>query len=400
MAVAIVSSSANARDLDRGFAGRRSVGDLGALPLRPLGMVDSSRRGQFGASAGAVLDVVHPAHPLAAGAGGSVAVTDRRALLAWGIPGREAEVVATLDGEKAAIFAYEKGAGLSGLDAPERRVGLFLPDASASGLRDRGWAFFDAAVRWAAHASPPEPLIEPPPTATPSTSPRLGGGTRGGDPPPQVLLVVRGSANAGDLDMQARLIALGFAVLIRPDTTVTAADTAGKVLAILSGDVVLPQAITPTFAGLPIPLIVQGSGSFDDMWLVGAADRGVAAGQTHIVIADPSIPFPPDSRERSPWPRPRVPSPRAARTRTGGSSPRWPPPSSRVPSPPRVPSSSPTSRGRRWWAASRRRAASAWASTTSRCDLRRLHGEHGPFFDLDQREPEHARDGRGGSGRR
>jgi glucose/arabinose dehydrogenase len=103
------------------------------------------------------LDIARPAHPLAAGLSGRVAVTTAPAPFAWGKPAASAVVVARLTGEpdRAAIFGYERGTAMVGLTAPGRRVGLFLGDATAGSLTPRGWALFDAAVRWASGAANP-----------------------------------------------------------------------------------------------------------------------------------------------------------------------------------------------------------------------------------------------------
>lgn len=98
------------------------------------------------------LDIARPAHPLAAGLSGRVTVTTEHASFAWGKPAASAVVVARLAGDpnRAAIFAYERGATMvGGLTAPGRRVGIFLGDATAGNLTPRGWALFDAAVQWA-----------------------------------------------------------------------------------------------------------------------------------------------------------------------------------------------------------------------------------------------------------
>jgi len=109
--------------------------------------------GSFGVKANQRrLDIAHPAHPLAAGLSGRVTVTTAPASFAWGKPAASAAVVARLTGDpdRAAIFGYEQGAAMvGGLTAPGRRVGIFLGDATANSLTPRGWALFDAAVRWA-----------------------------------------------------------------------------------------------------------------------------------------------------------------------------------------------------------------------------------------------------------
>ncbi|MEP6924950.1 MAG: hypothetical protein ABI954_10840, partial [Pyrinomonadaceae bacterium] len=57
---------------------------------------------------------------------------------------------AAVPGEnKMVIFGYEKDMLMLGLNAPARRVGLYLDDTNAASLNSNGAALFDAAVRWA-----------------------------------------------------------------------------------------------------------------------------------------------------------------------------------------------------------------------------------------------------------
>ncbi len=117
--------------------------DLGLTPAASgnAGVTGNQRR----------LDIVRPAHPLAAGLSGRVTVTTASTSFAWGKPAATAAVIARLTGNtgRAAIFGYERGAAMIGLAAPARRVGLFLGDATAGSLTTQGWQLFDAAVRWA-----------------------------------------------------------------------------------------------------------------------------------------------------------------------------------------------------------------------------------------------------------
>lgn len=98
------------------------------------------------------VNVVNPEHVLAAGLSGRVVLTTGPAQLSWGRAREDAIRIAVIDGspEKAAVFAYDRGASMPGLVAPARRVGLFLFDQTAPQLTPQGWALFDAAVRWAA----------------------------------------------------------------------------------------------------------------------------------------------------------------------------------------------------------------------------------------------------------
>lgn len=73
----------------------------------------------------------------------------------WGKPGLGAATIATLAGEpdKAVIFAYEKGAIMTGdFAAPSRRVALFMAEDTFDVLNDAGLKLFDAAFLWAAQS--------------------------------------------------------------------------------------------------------------------------------------------------------------------------------------------------------------------------------------------------------
>lgn len=98
--------------------------------------------------------VVNAPHPLAAGlkAGAQNVLDDEHYKMNWGRPGPGAFRIATLLGEpdKAAIFAYEKGATMNAeFLAPARRVSFFLWQDTFAGLRPEGLALFRAAVLWA-----------------------------------------------------------------------------------------------------------------------------------------------------------------------------------------------------------------------------------------------------------
>lgn len=98
--------------------------------------------------------VLNAPHPLAAGlaAGLQNVLTDEHYKMNWGRPCLSAITIATLRGEpdKAAIFAYEKGATMNGeFLAPARRLSFFLWQDTFEGLRPEGLALFRSAVVWA-----------------------------------------------------------------------------------------------------------------------------------------------------------------------------------------------------------------------------------------------------------
>ncbi len=98
--------------------------------------------------------LVNAPHPLAAGlsAGIQNVLSEENLKMNWGKPGLGAVTIATLRGEpeKAAIFAYERGATMNGEAlAPARRVSFFLWQDTFEKLRPEGLALFRAAVLWA-----------------------------------------------------------------------------------------------------------------------------------------------------------------------------------------------------------------------------------------------------------
>ena len=103
--------------------------------------------------------LVNAPHPLAAGlsAGIQNVLLDEHFKMNWGKPGLGAITIATLRGEpeKAAIFAYERGATMNWeFLAPARRVSFFLWQDTFEQMRPEGLGLFRAAVLWA--VTPPE----------------------------------------------------------------------------------------------------------------------------------------------------------------------------------------------------------------------------------------------------
>lgn len=98
--------------------------------------------------------IVNAPHPLAGGlaAGTQNVLDDEHVRMNWGKPAPGAITVALVRGEpdKAAIFAYEKGATMNWeFLAPARRISFFLYSDTFEHLRPEGLALFRAAVLWA-----------------------------------------------------------------------------------------------------------------------------------------------------------------------------------------------------------------------------------------------------------
>ncbi len=97
--------------------------------------------------------VLNAPHPLAAGLAPGLqnVLSDEHFKMNWGRPCLAAITIATLRGEpeKAAVFAYERGATMNGeFLAPARRLSFFLWQDTFEGLRPEGLALFRAAVLW------------------------------------------------------------------------------------------------------------------------------------------------------------------------------------------------------------------------------------------------------------
>ena len=101
--------------------------------------------------------LVNAPHPIAAGLPAGVTnVYGKQAAMSWGKPGLRAAIIATLYGqpEKAAIFAYERGATMDYESlAPARRVMFFLNNDTFGNLSAAGSSLFDAAVDWTANTA-------------------------------------------------------------------------------------------------------------------------------------------------------------------------------------------------------------------------------------------------------
>jgi hypothetical protein len=225
-----------------------------------LGMVGSGWQVDFGDEPGQTrLDIVYPAHPMAAGLSGTVTVASAPGKFLWGKPAATAVAIATIDDQpgKVAVFGYPTGVFMVSATAPGRRAGLFMGRDVPATLTADGWKLVDAAIRWAAQ--------------------------------PEVLFVVGSTAfNAADAAVEARLKALGFGVVARSGPAVTAADAAGMVGVVISesttsGDVGarLRDVTTPVLSLEPF--------LYDDMQMCGptaGTDYGDALSQTQLAIVD------------------------------------------------------------------------------------------------------------------
>jgi hypothetical protein len=92
-------------------------------------------------------------HPLAAGLKDQVTVYNSNGKMGYAIPGKEAVIIATAQGDdkKAVIFGYEKGAkNIKNEPIPARQVFFYLPAGQEMNQNDEGWKLLDASIQWAA----------------------------------------------------------------------------------------------------------------------------------------------------------------------------------------------------------------------------------------------------------
>ena len=102
------------------------------------------------------VSITTPGHPIAAGRTGTVTVASATSQFkAATALGPSAVIIASIVGNptQATIFAYDTGAAMIGLNAPARRVGLFMDDTTAATFTTDGWALFDTALNWARSAA-------------------------------------------------------------------------------------------------------------------------------------------------------------------------------------------------------------------------------------------------------
>ena len=120
--------------------------------LDDMGMTGLTSGTDFGTSSTAQtqLIITNANHPMAAGLSSTQTVVSTGTNFTWGKPNTNAARIATLTGDptRFVIFGYDSQAPMPGLEAPARRVALFLTDTTAFNLNAPGGALFDAAVKW------------------------------------------------------------------------------------------------------------------------------------------------------------------------------------------------------------------------------------------------------------
>jgi hypothetical protein len=221
------------------------------------------------------IEVVHGAHPAAAGLRDAVTV-GVRGPVRWGTPGRGAAIVALAGGgsRRAAHFVYEAGAALTtGAAAPARRVGTFLDHATSQQLTDAGWALFDASLVWATGAR-----------AVPAVAPvcALSG---------QALFVVADASAVGDGDaaVRRRLEDLGLRVTTRSDGQVRARDAGGMRLVVISSSVD-SNLLGAMFRDTAVPVVTWEHALYGDL-AMASEDGGSDDDQKRIDMMVSSHPL-------------------------------------------------------------------------------------------------------------
>lgn len=128
---------------------------VGVVVLEP-GLFDDMALVASGADAGWVgpvddVEIIDPAHSLAAGLDGVVPIYSGGGVVSWGLPLADAQVAAIWprDSTRATIFGYEPGDDLAGgLLAPARRV-AFQGATTGAATTPARVDLFEAAVLWA-----------------------------------------------------------------------------------------------------------------------------------------------------------------------------------------------------------------------------------------------------------
>jgi hypothetical protein len=97
------------------------------------------------------IKIVKPEHVLAAGFKDEVEVYKTEGTIGFGIPSKEAVIVATApnNDKQATIFYYDKGAkNIEGKPVPAKRVYFYLFWGFEKDHTDKGWKLFEAAVKF------------------------------------------------------------------------------------------------------------------------------------------------------------------------------------------------------------------------------------------------------------
>ncbi len=124
--------------------------------LDDLGMTGTTAGTDYGETVHTQIDILDTSHYLSAGLTGTVTVYSASNEVQWGDPNANAIEVASLSGSpgSGSIFAYEMGAVMPGMTAPDTRAFFFLDFDAGGDLTTDGWTLFDNAVDWSMNGTP------------------------------------------------------------------------------------------------------------------------------------------------------------------------------------------------------------------------------------------------------
>jgi F5/8 type C domain len=147
-----IADSVGASDVNTKFRDSTApVLVLKSSVLDDMNMVGPTSGADYGTIASQTqLGLAAVSHTVAAGL--TVAVTSSAQTFTWGKPAATATVVATVagNGNRSAVFLYERKSTMVGMIAPGRRAGFFAAGTSATALTSNGWRLFDNVVEWLA----------------------------------------------------------------------------------------------------------------------------------------------------------------------------------------------------------------------------------------------------------
>ncbi|MBC8121537.1 MAG: hypothetical protein H7Y22_06840 [Gemmatimonadaceae bacterium] len=233
-----------------------------------MGMIASDNDSNYGTTdSEAEIEIVNSDHPMAAGLSSDVTVYTKSGNMTWATPGTNAIKIATIgkgdEENKLALFGYESGVTMQGLNAPARRVGLFLSNDEASTLTEDGWALFEAAVRWATESN-------------------------------DEVLFVTGQASLGAADKAVydRLTSQGYKVTVIEDNLASSSDAEGKALVIISATS-SSSVVNNKFLDVAVPVMTWEAYIFDDLGMTSSSSTSLGAqtGQTQVTIVNSSQPM-------------------------------------------------------------------------------------------------------------
>ncbi len=233
---------------------------------------------------------VKAGHPLTTKMGVGGAETRQQASwLPWIMPS-QGNVVAVAESGHASAVAFEKGEETPGGSLPERRSVLLL-GSSATDYASSGWAMFDEAIRWSAHAEGTQADVaargaEARPAKGPAEVLTGGDGI--------ILMVVGGyPLSAAESDYALRMVGMGFEVQTVKAIHSQASDANLKKLVFISstsseGDVNVKFQLSET------PVLIQSSDLGNEMKMTGSGtnvDQGTQSGATSALVTQSSHPI-------------------------------------------------------------------------------------------------------------